>query len=344
MTDRPEQVDPDATVRATAQALLELTAAVVEQLHPHRRGGAPVGLDDSLERDLGFDSLGRVELLFRMEETFGVSLPDSLLAAAETPRDLLRAVAGAEGGVRRARTAEIERISLATGQGDPSGAETLVEVLERQVAADPERLYVSFLAEGEQTDPMSYGQLATEAERVAAGLQAFGLQPGQAVAIMLPTGREYFYSFYGALLAGGIPTPIYPPFRASQMEEHLRRHTAILANCLAPVLITLPEAHSVANWLSGQVESLRWVTTVAEVQGGGGRFARPAAGGGDIALLQYTSGSTGDPKGVVLTHRNLLANIRAMGRAIQADGSDVFVSWLPLYHDMGLIGAWLGSL
>ncbi len=64
----------------------------------------------------------------------------------------------------------------------------------------------------------------------------------------------------------------------------------------------------------------------------------------DIALLQYTSGSTGNPKGVILTHANLLANIRTMGETIGATSNDLFVSWMPLYHDMGLIGAWLGSL
>ena len=66
--------------------------------------------------------------------------------------------------------------------------------------------------------------------------------------------------------------------------------------------------------------------------------------GSATALIQYTSGSTGDPKGVVLAHANLLANIRAIGRAVEASSADVFVSWLPLYHDMGLIGAWLGCL
>ena len=64
----------------------------------------------------------------------------------------------------------------------------------------------------------------------------------------------------------------------------------------------------------------------------------------DLAFLQYTSGSTGEPKGVSLTHANLLANIRAMGVALKVESTDVFVSWLPLYHDMGLIGAWLGSM
>jgi 1-acyl-sn-glycerol-3-phosphate acyltransferase len=161
---------------------------------------------------------------------------------------------------------------------------------------------------------------------------------------MLPTGREYFLSFYGILLAGAIPVPVYPPVRPSQLEDHLRRQTAILSNCRASIMITVPEAKALARLLKAQVESLRQVVTLDTLVERSGTYETPVIKGGDIAFLQYTSGSTGNPKGVILTHANLLANIRADGEAIAADATDVFVSWLPLYHDMGLIGAWLGCL
>jgi 1-acyl-sn-glycerol-3-phosphate acyltransferase len=161
---------------------------------------------------------------------------------------------------------------------------------------------------------------------------------------MLPSSSDYFYSFFGALLAGGIPVPIYPPMRPAQLEGHLRRQGNILKNCRAACLITVPEAKRLAQLLRSQVESLNAVLTVAELNQADGDFLRASPGGADLAFIQYTSGSTGNPKGVMLTHANLLANIRADGQAIRADSSDVFVSWLPLYHDMGLIGAWLGSL
>ena len=161
---------------------------------------------------------------------------------------------------------------------------------------------------------------------------------------MLPTGRDYFFAFFGILKAGAVPVPIYPPGRISQIEEHLRRHAAIVANCRAPVMVTVSEAQRFGRLLAAHADDLRAVVTVADLVAAGGVLARPAVGGGDTAFLQYTSGSTGAPKGVVLTHANLLANIRAMGEAIALEADDVFVSWLPLYHDMGLIGAWLGTL
>jgi 1-acyl-sn-glycerol-3-phosphate acyltransferase len=161
---------------------------------------------------------------------------------------------------------------------------------------------------------------------------------------MLPTGSDYFFAFFGILLAGGVPVPLYPPLRASQLQDHLRRQAGILANCQATLLLTLPEAKAAARLLQALSPSLRKVLTPSELSVGDGPLARARPGAGELAFLQYTSGSTGNPKGVMLTHAKLLANIRAMGPTVQASAADVFVSWLPLYHDMGLIGAWFGSL
>jgi 1-acyl-sn-glycerol-3-phosphate acyltransferase len=124
----------------------------------------------------------------------------------------------------------------------------------------------------------------------------------------------------------------------------MRRHARILSNCRAEILITLNEGKRAAQLLKGLSPSLRQIVTAAELRSFAGKYVPVTIRADDIAFLQYTSGSTGNPKGVMLTHANLLANIRAMGRAVGASGEDVFVSWLPLYHDMGLIGAWLGSL
>ncbi len=194
----------------------------------------------------------------------------------------------------------------------------------------------------------SYGQLLAAAREVAAGLRVIGIGPGQCVALMLPTGLEFFHAFYGILLAGAIPVPIYPPTRPGQIEDHLRRQARILQNCEAAALMTFDAART------GGADSFRAGADPARCHHAcrtsriRRKRADPAADhrgrGTDIALLQYTSGSTGDPKGVTLDHGNLLANIRAWGQAVGADPADVVVSWLPLYHDMGLIGAWLGSL
>jgi len=162
--------------------------------------------------------------------------------------------------------------------------------------------------------------------------------------LLLRACPEYFSTYLGVLLAGAIPVPMYPPGRPSQIEDHVLRHAALLDNARATVLVTLPEGRPVARLLRARVPGLRRVTRPQRLCARGGAAAPVAVRGEDIAFIQYTSGSTGNPKGVVLTHANLLANIGAMAQAIEATPRDVFVSWLPLYHDMGLIGAWLGSL
>lgn len=335
--ENPVRVDP-------ARTLLDTVQRFVAELRSRPAGGVEVTLDSSLDRDLGIDSLGRVELLMRIERAFGVSLPEQVLARAETPRDLLQAVLAA-GRLVPAAAAPLSRGAVPEWvENAPDSARTLLDVLEWHVRAHPQRAHILLQGEGTEARTISYAVLQQRARVIAAGLLEVDLRPGQSVALMLPTGEDYFYCFYGVLFAGGVPVPIYPPARASQIEDHLRRHAGILANARAAVLITVAEAKGAARLLKAQVETLRAIITPDELSRGGGALPSYAIKAEDVALLQYTSGSTGNPKGVVLTHANLLANIRAMGRAAQVSSTDVFVSWLPLYHDMGLIGAWLGSL
>ncbi len=322
----------------TASRLLRVTAQLVQETHPGRQ--APVMLDSPLERDLGLDSLARVELLLRLGREFGVSLPEAALGEAETPRDLLKLL-----GHAAPAAAPSAAIELPHGAAIPlpDAATTLVEVLEWYAARSPERTHVLLYGEGEQAEAITYADLLAAARRIATGLVSRGLKPQQAVALMLPTGRDYLACFFGALLAGGIPVPIYPPARLAQIEDHLKRHARILDNAQAVFIVTVPQAKTVAALLREQAPGLREIVTPEEID------AEPMsllyrATSDDIAFLQYTSGRTGDPKGVVLTHANLLANLRAMGPALRVTSKDVFVSWLPLYHDMGLIGAWFGSL
>ena len=339
MTSTPPPEHPDANSSATR--LLNLIEGFVREARPGQR--VPVTLDSSLDRDFGVDSLGRVELLLRAEREFGVSMPERALTSVETPRDLLLILLAAHAPVKEAEKA-VRELVVPSGSALPEQAQTLIEVLDWHVARHPDQLHIHLYDEDEREHDLTYADLRAGAEAVAAGLVEAGLEPAQAVAIMLPTGRDYFRSFYGILIAGGVPVPIYPPLRMAQLEDHLLRHSGILTNAQVSIMITVPEARPVALLLRSQVPTLHSVLTPDEFTPGRKLDLHPRISAGDLAFLQYTSGSTGNPKGVILTHANLLANIRAMGQAVAAAPTDVFVSWLPLYHDMGLIGAWLSSL
>jgi acyl carrier protein len=321
--------------------LLAVVAAVAREARPSY--DAYVSLDSSLERDLGLDSLARVELVLRLEREFGASLPEQALASSETPRDLLRFVLASAGQAPQAAERSIASLVQSEGVRPPAEARTLTEVLEYHVERVPDRLTVHIYEEGTEHE-LTYRALWEGSLSYAAQLADAGLAPGDTVAIMLPTCREYLFCFYGTLLAGGIPVPLYPPARLTTIEDHLTRHVGILKSAGTALMVTVPEAKPIAWLLRAQVESLRAVLTTRELSEAVTGFTPVRASGAQIGFLQYTSGSTGQPKGVVLTHANLLANVRAMGRAARATPEDVFVSWLPLYHDMGLIGGCFATL
>ena len=335
MTQTPQEIQPERLLAIVAEVAREARPNVT----PH------VALDTSLEKELGLDSLARVELVLRLERDFATSLPEQALATSETPRDLLRFLLGSAGHAPRAADTSVASLVQSEGVRAPSEtqARTLTEALEYHVARQPDRLTV-FMYEEHDEFPLSYRALWEGALGYAAHLAETGLQPGQMVAIMLPTCKEYLYSFYGVLLAGGVPVPLYPPARLTTIEDHMTRHVGILRNAGATLMITIPEAKALAYLLRAQVESLRTVLVPADLAGGGAGFSPVHGKPGDIGFLQYTSGSTGNPKGVVLSHANLMANVRAMGTAVNASPEDVFVSWLPLYHDLGLIGANFATL
>ncbi|RJG00245.1 AMP-binding protein [Noviherbaspirillum sedimenti] len=323
--------------------LLALVRALAAELKPGAGDFSALGLDHRLERDFGLDSLARVELLARIEREMGARLGEAALAA-ETPADLLRLIGDAPWPNVPLTSAVAPAPTPGNFVAPPAEFATLTAVLDWHVRHQGERIHIILLGEDGREDAISYARLAAAARAVAAGLLARGAPPGSRVALMLPTGLDFFAAFYGVLQAGCVPVPLYPPARPAQLEEHLRRIAGILANAGARWFVADPRARAFAEALSGKCPTLAGIVTVAELAAPVAMAPMPTLAAGDLAFIQYTSGSTGDPKGVALTHANLLANIRAMRQAARATPADVFVSWLPLYHDMGLIGAGMGSM
>jgi len=361
--DRKTAVETQA-LAAVRQLLVELGGARGLEELASRRSKA------HLERELGLGSLERVELMLRLGDACGVRLPDRVVAEADTVQDLIDAILREEPGA----TAPVVSVRSAAGaavtpafipispaqrpdiEDEIRRAETLTEVLRLRGRGEPARVHIQLYEENDELRTITFGELYERASGVAGELVRRGLEPGQPVAIMLPTCAEFFWTFAGILLAGGIPVPIYPPFRADRIAEYAARQSNILRNAEARFLVTWRQAEGLARLLQPRVPSLREVLNAQRLASAptpdkpSSTGWRPVenlshrARGEDISFLQYTSGSTGDPKGVILTHANLLSNIHAIIAGIEIKPGDACVSWLPLYHDMGLIGAWFVPL
>lgn len=340
-------VRPDG--RTDADRILVIASKLAAELHPDA-ALSPVRLRSRLAADLGIDSLALVEFRSRVEDAFEVTLADEVFAKGATPEDWVRAVRAARGqppieGPLPEPTPQ--RATREHAGEAPFEAGTLLDALAWYAEHEPDRPHTRVLHLSDTTPLVerTYGELAAGSREVANGLRKHGIAPGDAVALMLPTHPDYFDAFCGVLLAGGVPVPLYPPSRASLLEEHLRRQARILRDVKATLLVTDETVAPSAHLLRAGVPGLQGCVTVEEMRStdqGGLRL--PVVRPGDTALVQYSSGSTGHPKGVVLTHDQLLANIRTLGAAAGVSADDTFVSWLPLYHDMGLIGGWLTSL
>jgi 1-acyl-sn-glycerol-3-phosphate acyltransferase len=326
-----------------AQTVLAIVRELAAELHPGMPAAGQFGLDASIERDFGLDSLARVELALRLERDLAITVDDTALEESETVRDLARALAHAP---ESAAVAAVPGPKADTGTESgpiPAPVATLLDALEWHANNQPGRTHI-LLADGEPGTPITFGDLRREATAVAAGLIGRGIRPGEAVAIMLPTGREFFAAFYGALYAQAVPVPVYPPARPSQIEAHLQRVAGILVNCEARVLLTFERARQMAHVLHASGARLEIIGRLPDIAEMPAAWPAPPLKPGDTAMLQYTSGSTGRAKGVVITHQNLMANLNSMQRVTGVASTDCFVSWLPLYHDMGLIGACFGAL
>ncbi|MHB8656062.1 MAG: AMP-binding protein [Terriglobia bacterium] len=341
MATTPRQLEPTLIEGQT----LEIFRELLTELGSHKAAES-VALNSSLERDLGLGSLERVELLVRCEARFNTRLPDEVAQLSDTPADWVHAVL--EGHKDTGHNARY-RIQQPAREAPPppDTARTLVGVLRRHAEVEPDRVHVHLLEEDSGQD-ITYRQLFETASSVASGLMASGLKRNETVAIMLPTCADFFYAFFGVGLAGGIPVPIYPPARPDKIEEYVRRQVAILRNAEVRFLISFDRIRSISKIMRVSIPSLIEATTVDSLRqrgvDAGARVSPAKVEPSEIGTLQYTSGSTGDPKGVVLSQSNLLANIRGIGWAVQVRPTDVGVSWLPLYHDMGLIGSWLFCL
>ena len=185
----------------------------------------------------------------------------------------------------------------------------------------------------------SYTAVERMTARFGGALQALGLRKGDRVALILPNNDDFVLCFLGALRAGIVPVPIYPPMALGQLQAYLDNTRHIVHKSGARALVTTSKIKRLLGTVQAECPDLEQVVAIEGIRESTEPLKPEKIGLDDVAFLQFTSGSTSRPKGVTLTHANLAANIVCiMEHGLKIRDDDVAVSWLPLYHDMGLIG------
>jgi fatty-acyl-CoA synthase len=221
-------------------------------------------------------------------------------------------------------------------------SETLATLLDTAAARHPGRS-VRFWSEGVS---VTYRELASAARALAAELVAEGMRPGDAVGVLSPNGPEFFFALFAVTAAGGAVCPLPLPFGLRDIDGYRRRLAGITKAASMGLILGSPQLAPLAEHLTGTLPPVRFltspVTSEAAVKSLEAACPLPGARPDDTAIVQFTSGSTADPKGVALTHRNVLAGLAAISAGIQLGDADSGGFWLPLFHDMGLFGVLAG--
>jgi len=209
---------------------------------------------------------------------------------------------------------------------DPRTAGTLTELMRRRAAASADEPYFRLYG-----DTVTYGRLWAQSACHAANLARAGVRPGDKVALIYPTCAEFFYTFFGALRLGAVPVPLYPTLGVEPTSNVLRDSEAVVVTTIGWFRAGVDASVALAPGVRAVLEppDLEAPAPAAKLTEGAPD---------DLAFLQYTSGSTGQPRGVMLTHTNVVSTVHFMAEAAAVTPDDRVVSWLPLYHDMGLIG------
>ncbi|MBD2606574.1 non-ribosomal peptide synthetase [Scytonema hofmannii FACHB-248] len=220
---------------------------------------------------------------------------------------------------------------------------TVVELLRKASSTQPNRDAFTFLLDGEiEAVTLTYQELDRRSRRIAAQLQASGLS-GERALLLYPAGLDFLIAFFGCLYAGVVAVTAYPP----RTQRNTPRIKAISTDAQTAIALTTTEILPTVQSLMTEktdLESLQWLTTDNLAQGIEDSWQQPSIDRNTLAFLQYTSGSTGTPKGVMISHGNLLHNADTTYQFMEHSAESKFVTWLPMYHDMGLIGGILQPL
>ena len=223
---------------------------------------------------------------------------------------------------------------------DPTKSITLVELLRWRAQHQPGRRVYTFLVDGEAEEVhLTYQEIDRQARAIGVKLQSLAA-PGERALLLYPPGLEYIAGFFGCLYAGIVAVPAYPPDPA-RLNRTLPRLQAIVADGQATLALTTAPILSMAALLFDQapdLKALRWLATDDIAGDMADEWQDPGGSGDTLAFLQYTSGSTAAPRGVMLTHDNLLHNSALIYECFGHTPDSQGVIWLPPYHDMGLIG------